>query len=120
MKIFGVFSLLIVFLFLFVWTANAADFSPPDTEQILGPIPAPIKSFVDSIKQIGGVQEKNTSVNFNFSPQVPGRIYDRIDSWFFNATGLRLSSVIKGIGNVIVWFLALIVELFKWLLSFIK
>lgn len=76
-------------------------------------------SFISSVKEIG---ENLTARNaeFDLSLQTPASIWSAVDNWFFETTGVHVIDALKVIGHFIIWFLELILSLFKWLLSLVE
>jgi len=91
----------------------------PNADNILNNLPAPVSDFVNSAKQIGDnlyVKTQNLNVNsFN-----PTNIFNGANNWFVGTTGVSLIGIIKGIGNLIVWVLTLVLNLINWGLSLIR
>ena len=109
---------------------NEAYINIPNLEQISGlisSIPGPIADFInsfqpadlaDNAQQIGAdFEEAASDFTSAIDQDTPSRIWEEIDKWFLDLTGLRLADVFRGIGQTIVWFLELALALFKWLLS---
>ena len=72
-----------------------------------------IGDLINSAKQIGG---KITEVDL----KAPASIWGSIDGWFLETTGIHIVDAFKAIGHFIVWFLELVLSLFKWILSLVE
>lgn len=53
----------------------------------------------------------------NFGWETPSAVWEWIDGWFFNVTGLYISEALKAILNIAIGVLGFILDILKWILS---
>ena len=86
----------LIFLFYFCFAARAESI-----------IPQPVKDITSSAKQI-----ESDLLN-------PRPIFDKIAGWFYEITGIRLSDVLKAIGNFFALLFSTLADLIRWGVSLI-
>ena len=81
-------------------------------------IPEPVQSFINSAKQIeSNITDKSSQVKFNSMDLKI--VFGTADNWFYEITGVRLSDILRGIGNFFAWFFSALADLIRWAVAFL-
>jgi hypothetical protein len=90
-------------------------------------VPKPIGDFVESLKEINiDNVDKNISDNISLDGSVVTQklsdmgvqgVWDAANGWMEETLGISLGQIIKAVGNLIMWFLELMIGLIKGGLS---
>ena len=85
----------------------------PDLNRAFEQLPMPITNFINSARQISvGISNGSTPITFNQAD--PGTLFTSLDAWFSNVTGgVRLSDVLRPLGNFLAWFFSTIADLIR-------
>ena len=102
---------IITVIFISSLVARAAELNLPDLEQT--------KGFIFSAKKIVSSFATDSDGSEGFW-QTLANVWSSADGWFFETTGVHMLDAFKAVGNFIVWFLELVLSLFKWLLSLVE
>jgi len=100
-----------------------AQISLPDPNRFIEAVPVPVRDLLNSAKQIGEeVARKSATLSLeSVQPlKVAGSLYDKVDGWFFDTTGLHIKELFRGILNLVVGVLTILLDILKWVLSLVR
>lgn len=108
-------------LLIFASSAIFYDLRAADTETPSG---EHVDKVINSAKQIGsGIVEGGSNLVSNLPDidlKAPASVWSSVDGWFFETTGTHVVDMFKAVGHFIVWFLELVLSLFKWILALVE